>query len=368
MVDVAEKKDSYREDEITLYDYMLVLWKRKYLIIAIFVVTVISASFISLRLPRTYRITTMMTPGLVGISSDGKLAYLDSVPNILASINEEAFSYKIIEALKFDRQKYSDIKFNTSVSKSSEVISIKYDTQDIETGNKIMTELLNQLQIYYNNRTAAGIGTIVRTIDTLKNKSLSIENKKMMVINAKKKIMSEIEMLKDTIDLLKATEKKLDGQIKTANENTKIIMQDRDELLKKVGKTESVALLLYSNTIQQNISYIDRLNEYLDKNKIEQKTTKSELSKKEIVLKDKDTEIKDIEIERQNILIDIRNLEIQQANVEGIKILQEPYVSPKPVGPHKRKIVMMAGGTALFVSIALILFIEYIRKMRYASK
>jgi len=74
-----------------------------------------------------------------------------------------------------------------------------------------------------------------------------------------------MELLREKVDLLRTTKKYLNNQLKGVEENTKVIIQERNEMLKKGEKADTIALLLYSNTIQQNISYIDRLNANLEK-------------------------------------------------------------------------------------------------------
>ena len=135
-------------------------------------------------------------------------------------------------------------------------------------------------------------------------------------------------------------------------------------MLKKGEKADSVALLLYSNTIQQNISYIDRLNADLDRNRLEQESTKNALSRNEIELKNKDTELKDVDTDIQNNFEKIKNMELQKIRIEGFRIIQEPYSSIRPVKPNKKKNIAIAGVTSLFLGIFLVFFLEFIRKVK----
>jgi capsular polysaccharide biosynthesis protein len=259
---------------------------------------------------------------------------------------------------------YSGIGFKTKQARNSNSLSISYDTENPAQGKMIMGELLKQVMEYYRNRIDTGRGAIDNSISMMKNQNTTNENKKMRITNEKKKIMSNMELLREKADLLKITEKNFNTQLKGVEENTKVIMQERNEMLKKGEKVDSVALLLYSNTVQQNISYINSLNADLDRNRLEQESTKNELSKAEIELKNKDTELKDVDTEILNNLDKIRNLELDKMRIEGIRVVQEPYASIKPVKPNKKKNIAIAGVTSLFLGIFLVFFLEFIKKVK----
>lgn len=362
-----KKTGYYNEDEINLYDYLQVIWRKKFLIIAICLVGIIAAAIISYRMPPIYRVTASVTPGWLSMTSDGKGMYVDSVENVKALIEDGVFNTKIVESLKLNPMSYSGIGFKTKQARNSNSLSIFYDTENPAQGKMIMGELIKQLLEYYRTRTDTHRESVENSISMMKNQIKNSENKKIRVANEKKKIMSDMELLRGKTDLLRTTEKNFNTQLKGVEENSKVIMQERNEMLKKSEKADTISLLLYSNTIQQNISYIDRLNADLDRNRLEQESAKNELSKAEIELKNKDTELKDVETEILDTLQKIRNLEIDKTRVEGLKIVQEPYSSTKPVGPRKRRNVAVAGFSSLFLGIFTAFFIEYLKKPRNRS-
>jgi len=53
--------------------------------------------------------------------------------------------------------------------------------------------------------------------------------------------------------------------------------------------------------------------------------------------------------------------------VEGLRIIQEPYVSSKPVKPKKRQNIAIAGFSSLFLGIFSAFFIEFLKKQRNRS-
>jgi capsular polysaccharide biosynthesis protein len=334
----TENRPDYDSDEINLYALFQVIWKRKLLIIGIFLIAVIAAAIISYTSPPIYRVVAFVAPGWI-YTEGGKATNIDSAENIKSLIENKAFCPKIKESLKLDPLVYANLKFSLNLVKGTDALSISYDTNDPEKGKIILGELLKQLTDYYKNRT-----------ETARAAS---ENKLARIINDKKMIMSDIKLSREKAALLKITEKKLINQFTEIEENTRVIMRERTEMLKKGEKTDSVALLLYSNTIQQNLSYIDSLNASLEKNRFEQESAKNALSKAEIDLKNKDSETIAIDAEIKKI--------------EGLKIIQEPYIFPNPVGPRKTRNMAVAGVTSLFFGIFLVFLLEFIRKAKASS-
>lgn len=361
-----KKTGYYNEDEINLYDYLQVVWRKKFLIIAICLVGIIAAAIISYRMPPIYRVTASVSPGWIYIDKQGKGTSVDSAENIKALIVDGSFNTRIIESLRLNPV-LSNVEFKTKLARGTEAVSIFYDTENPVEGKMITGELIKQLLEYYRTRTDIRRNSIENSITMMKNQIKNSENKKIRAANEKKKIMSDMELLKKKADLLRTTEKYLNNQVKSVEENTKLIMQEKNEVLKKGEKADTIALLLYSNTIQQNISYIDRLNADLERNRLEQESAKNELSKNEIELKNKDTELKDVDTEVLDTLQKIRNLEIDRVRVEGLKIVQEPYVSSKPVKPKKMQNIAIAGFSSLFLGIFSAFFIEFLKKQRNRS-
>jgi len=311
-MEYQEQKLGPELDEINLLQYFQVIWRRKFFIIALCIVAVVATAIVSYRMPPVppvYRVTAMVSPGLISRTPD---VYVDSVDTIKALIEGGSFNTKITESLKLDPS-YADMNFKTTLATNTNFLSIFYDAEDPAHGKMIMVELLKQLMEYYRNRTKTGKGVIDNSINTLREK----------------------------MELLKVTEKKLMTQLKVVEENNKVIMQERNEMLKKSEKDDAVALLLYSNTIQENISYIDNLNASLDANRLDQGSTKEE----------------------------ILNMELDKMKIEGLKIIQEPYSStrPVPVKLNKKKNIAIAGVTSFFLGIFLAFFIEFIKKVKAYS-
>lgn len=364
----TEHRPDSDSDEINLYALFQVIWKKKSLIIAIFLIAVIAAAVISYMLPTVYRVTAAVAPGWIDTDNSGKAILLDTAENIKSLIENDSFNPKIIEALKLDPVKYPRLGFKTKLARNTEALSVYYDTNDVAQGKLIMGELLKQLTDYYKARILTRFSTIDTSIEMLKNQNINNENKKARIVNNKKTVMGDITLLKDKEKVLKVTEKYLTKQLQGVDDNTKTIIQQRNDMLKKGETTDSVALLLYSNTVQQNISYIDSLNANLERNRLDQDSAKNDIIKNEMELKNKDTELRDVDTDIMNNLEKINALEFQKLRIEGLRIIQEPYSDSKPVGPRKRLNVAVAGVSSLFFGIFLVFFLEFLKKAKASSE
>ena len=106
----AQSYDQY-EDEIELMDYLKVLWKWKYLILVGTLVCVVAAAVISLNMTKIYGITTVLQPGMLKATEDGKIVYIDSPENIKAVIETGALNGAVLKDIKFpDKEDEANIR------------------------------------------------------------------------------------------------------------------------------------------------------------------------------------------------------------------------------------------------------------------
>lgn len=399
------------DDEINLYDYLKVLYKRRVLIIAIFLISVISALIISYRMTPLYKVSAMLS--LSFLAEKGSITTNYSVPtaNLIASIEGGSYNSQIYEALNLDPSMVS-LSFKVSQPKNSTTLQVDYYTPDPAQGKLIVDELLKQVNFVYGERAEFEqekidnsiavaknqINTIENQKELLKNQRITINNQKKRIasdsetiVNNKKKTISDIESERRRIELLREAEKTIKRQIEEVENNTKLMMEQRSELLKPEGaKMDAGTKILYLNSIQQNIIYLDRLNAQIDKNKMDQEAAKNniekleiklndldvELKKQDFNLKDKDTELMNLETALRDKDNEVKNqiqkksdLELSKKTVEGnLYIIQPAAASKRPVKPEKKKIIGIAGAASLFLGIFMAFVIEYTRKMQGAIK
>jgi len=272
------------------------------------------------------------------------------------------------------------------------VVVIDYDSFDTELGKRIVGELMSRLDHVYSEKVElkrekleTSIQLLRNSILNAKNQKITIKNQKARVLNGKETILNSKKQISDNIELagkklalLKETEKNLLQQRIEVDKNTKTILEERSATLRDGVKKDAVSLLLYSNTIQQNIGYLDRLNSQTDKNRLDQEIVLNDMRKMKIELKDKDTELRNLDVSLKDKDVDLKNvdimvrdieqkigkLEIDKKEMESIHVIQQPTASFHPVKPKKKMIVALAGVIGLMGAIFLAFFMEFIDKHR----
>jgi chromosome segregation ATPase len=256
----------------------------------------------------------------------------------------------------------------------------------------------------------------VNRISTKKiNKDLTIQeisNKVVFIEADKQGKESQIKNLQQRID-------EIGTEIDRINNNTNQLLHERTEYLNKSNNNDSsISMLIYSNTIQQNISYLNslkgtandlRLRIYREKVGIEslenhikdmvnQMQTLEEKTKYE--LEDLQGEINNLEVEKEKQIKDLMNqkeileretqhkienlrskikdleseisytveerkdLELKKENIKNIDVLQPPTPNPYPINPRTKRNVALATAMGLFISLFLAFFLEYLFKHR----
>jgi len=102
------------------------------------------------------------------------------------------------------------------------------------------------------------------------------------------------------------------------------------------NESESLAMLLYSNEIQQSLEYHNTLNELLSRKKIEE----------------------------EDINLEIDNLNERKGRLDYTQLLKEPTSSLSPVSPKKKLIVLITGVLGLLIFTMLAFFLEYLEKQK----
>jgi uncharacterized protein involved in exopolysaccharide biosynthesis len=362
------KTDNY-EDNINLYDYIKVIWRWKFIIIGIVILSVIAALVRSYMITPVYRVTASLSPGAIE-ELDPETMKVELVPvakidEMVSFINGGIYNPKIFNALNIPP---FVLQFTAKKHGEAYIINVSYDTTDPEQGEIIMRELLNQIE---------------------KSFSWKITSK----IDKFKEILNEIVFYINQIKLLKDAETKIRKQIKMIDENTESIIKQRDRMLSEGGKGDPVALLLYSNTIQQNIAYKDTLNTTLQTNREGQGVQQKLLENSErnlsnqLLIMEKLIKKPDIGqdfsefISRYDSLLterpslkrlleklkEVKSKE-ESTDVKLIHVVQEPFASSRPIRPRRTRMVMISGFVSLFLGFFLALIVDFIRKSKDSSK
>ncbi len=366
------EREPYYEDEIDLYQLIQVLLKRKKLIVGVFLVAVIVAIAASYIMKPVYRVSAVVAPGLIYEQEPVRLEperdvliwrekAIDTPENIERLISQNPFHYEILTQLSWnyqDPQNQFDIK--TNVQQRTSYISVNIDSSEPERAKEYLYTLLDRLQAFYRTKIEANV--------TLLN------NEKKRFINEKQSINNQIELIKANIKILDTQSERLQKQIEEIRRNNEQIIKQRDAVLAKGHNPEdAMTLLLYSNTIQQNLAQIDQLNLKLEDNSFQRqqlnqdmKNLATQLANLDLRLEEIDSLLANIDIKAKEINNIADGSESQQVNSKthgvelyGIKIVQEPTIDPQRVSPKRTLMVAVAGVLGLFVGIFAAFAVEF---------
>lgn len=333
-------ENHYEEDEINLIDLLRVIWKWKWLIIAGVVICVVTAAVISFRMPRIYEVSMYIEPGIVGVNKEnGNFLYIDSPADISGKIRGGVYNQKL-EAM-FHLGLHNKVDFKSSPLKNSNPIKITSRWKEGETGlgMKVSLQLLTLVTNDYD-----------KVIQSMKD---DYEKQIALTLNRIESLQSQIKLKRAMGMKVKRREQELMEEIKRVKGNTDKILQQRDKVMQQIELHEntdtetSLSLILYSTIIQQGMSYFNALKDNLYELEVHGK----ELEAASLNLGDR--------LDEAQMEMDM--LKLKKGLISNIKIIQQPEVSPNPVAPKKKQIILLAGVVSLFMFIFLAFFIEYVR-------
>jgi len=330
------KNYSYSEDEIDLADYLRIIWRRKRLIIFGTLICGFAAGIVSFLMPKIYEVSSVIEPGIIGFNKEGSFIYVDSPVNIKEKINKGAYNREIQKVLHLGPK--AKIKFEATVGREAKAIKItsQWKEKDINTGIKATEKLLEFL------------GDDYRKI--VENKRNNDDEQIKTQRNRIKELEEEIKLLKATCENTKQRKEKLLKEAERVRENTREIVRRENEILKKENLNKEFPLLLYFNTIQQNIAYSNQLNDQL-----------YNLGRRE---KEAENKIEKLRKDIDNINIQINLLNREKELISSIKVIQEPQASLHPVKPKKKLNILISLILGLFSMIFLAFFLEYLRESK----
>ena len=467
----------FSEEEITLMDYLNILLKRKWLIIIPTSLLVIIVGVISFFLPKKWEIDSMIVPSkfLIQTEQGEFVEVLIIEPNQIATqINQNSYGNLIAAELNIDIREFPKLKAENI--RDTKLVRISTEDEDVEKAKQILFSLFNHLKRELDKKIDVEIKELDTQVESKKNliksKELEIENKKnniklkkMLIEDKKNEIKTKHNRVKDKENEIKTKENaiklknneiksknlnieskeiekmRVEEEIKTLN-NKFTISEEREEaitvemkvvkdrinrieeeqkkVLNKESKKNALAILLYSNEIQNNLRYHNTLDEKLTNEKITQENInlaiggktetiklidnqieqiktqieddetkidniKNQIDNVHTQINDINTQIDDIknEFEKINNDIDTINNEISINNtqIETVKaeisllqerkgridytqLIKEPTSSINPISPRKKRNVLIAGVLGFMIFTIFAFFIEYLEKQK----
>jgi len=391
------------EDEIELMDLLKVLWKWKYLILIGTLVCAVAAAVVSLNMTKVYGITTVLQPGMLKVTEDGKTVYIDSPQNIKAVIETGGVNGQVLKDVKFPdmEEQPTSVELKVTIPKNTNALEVLYETPYVDIGLQVLKNLndglleryVRVIKIYQENyedeirkqekQVFAMDDKMAKLRHAISGAEAETAANITQLKNKKSTLEAQIEAKQSQIKNLEQRIAEVEIEIGRISKNTDLLIAERNKFLgSKQTEQNILSAVIYSNTIQQNITYLNDLRSSIN-------TTKNQIYEAQLAVESFTNQIKDLaaqvenikeqtklknqslssealaaENERKNVLVDIQSLKFKKSQIQNIQIVKSPQASRSPIKPKTRLNVMLAGVVGLFLTVFLSFFVEYISKYR----
>jgi len=316
----------FSEKEIELIDFINIIWKRKWLIIILTLLCITIAGTISFLLPPKWEIDVLIQPSKFLIQTETgqyeEIVFVD--PRQVASqINQKTYNNLIASELNLNMKDFPKLKAENLPN--SNLVRVSTKENDVEKGKLILLMLFNHLKTQLDQK----VNIEMKGIDS-QVKSKEIE---------KLRIEEEIKANKNKLNISQQRKKEIEKELNNIRKRTEALEEEQSLYLKKKNRTEaeSLAMLLYSNEIQQSLRDNNTLNELLSEKKIEEENIHLEIANKE-------EEIKQLENE-------IDNLNERKGRIDDTQLT-------------KKLIILIVCILGLLIFTMLAFFLEYLEKQK----
>lgn len=296
--------------EIELMDFLLILWKRKWSVLLLTLIVTAAAVVFVLISPKRWEVSTVMVPSKFLVQMEGgkfeEFVFVDP-KQIAGQINQGSYSSLIVSELNLSLRQIPEIKAENL--KDTMLVKISIREKDVEEAKNILRLLLGRLISELNQKA-----------------DIEIKNTDALIKTNQKKVA-----------VIKQREKAIENEMENTRKRIEALDTEQRASLKKekTSEMESLAMLLYSNEIQQSLRYHDTLNELLNSKKIEE----------------------------EDLNLKIGNLIERKERIEYAQVKKELSASLNPL-MQKKLIVVAAFLFGLALSVLLAFFLEYLEKSK----
>jgi len=314
-------KIKHYEDEIELMDYLLVIWKWKYLISAGTFGIVLVAAIISFvgwkQQPTMYRTSIVLKPGVFEIDETDNMIFIDTPQNIKALI-ENDLKHKILDNIKSSkRTKLSKLlEFQVDIPKGSSKINVSIVSASFEDDTTKLNHLIKAFSSEFNDKTRSFQKRTEKRIEENQYELEILLFKEKEMTNKIKKYENELSDIEAKIKILR---------------DSKDISQNKEYVLSKLSLEND-----YRNTFQ--IYFMENENAKLDLFETQRKINK--LTKK------------------------IVELEKEKQNIQNIQIVQPPITTELPKNNKIRRNLILSSIVGFFSMLFFSIFLEYVNNYK----
>jgi uncharacterized protein involved in exopolysaccharide biosynthesis len=375
---LAEESYCY-EDEIDLADLAGVLWRRRWFMLGIiicFVVVAVAYCFITT--PR-YEIFAQLRPGVTGFDKDGDPVQEWTPKDIESWFAQGGYS----ESLSGQMGDNASVPVIKAVSnRQAKVVTVSLYWPDREQGRQILVSAIDALastagSAGVQQRLAVSRRQIEQAIHKTESEleHIAIERSRLDDQIAREKnriqvIETELETIKKDRAQTREVIERNRAQIDTINQNTAELIKLRQQMV--TGESDKFALLMYSNIIQQNLTYVAGLEQRIAAMEKELNNYQVKEAEKYDEILDTQLKIRDLQVEQeQELSIKEADLKKELGTIKAklqalspVEIVESPFSSQSPVKPDKKKIVVIAFAMGCFMALVTAFLREFWVKNR----
>ncbi|SMC26521.1 LPS O-antigen chain length determinant protein, WzzB/FepE family [Desulfacinum hydrothermale DSM 13146] len=372
----------YAEDEIDLSELLAVLWRRKMTIMLTTIGIAGLALIFCLISTKQYLVTAQITPGVSNYNNEGDPIRLMTTNDLEGWFDKEAY-LTVLKGI-LNEEELRRVKIGASAPRGSNVVSLELYWPEKKKGEEILDVVLDSMSNINNSTLVLGkslqvpMSIIEEGISRRENslKQLEIEKEKL-----EREIQLKTYDLQVAKESIKAVEEKfvrtsqlindLSKELRDIKKNTGALISLRNELAKRSG-ADKLSLLMYTNIIQQNISYNTQIRQQITN--LNTRIVDLELSKnvKQNKLKKIEDNIKTLQVKKDQELplkkarlkTEIATLTAKKAALSPIEVVQAPFSSLRPVKPKTVMIVTLGVVVGAFMGIFMAFILEFISSNR----
>jgi len=353
-------------ENIDLMEYVNIAWRHRWQIIIPTVVLAVLAGIVSFLLPKVWEVDAIIIPSKFltqNQQGEFKQVLVVEPKQIAGQISQGSYNSLIGAELNIEDRIFP--KINAENLRDTNLVRVSVREKDPQKGKQILLALFNHLKSDFDRKIDVEINNINNQIEQTKNRILDLELGIESQNIEKETTKREIEAEKNKLVIV---EKRIsDVQEEMKSVKTRVAELDdlqRKTLSEKREGAETLGLLLYSNEVQQNLRYMNSLEDKIsiDRENIENLTFS--IKSKEQHLLQIDNQISQI----KNTLNDAKNeitlFEQKKNRIDYTQLIKGPTPSFSPVAPKKKQNILIGGFIGFCLSFGIILFRDNLGKRK----
>ena len=328
----APEKIQQEYEEIDLMDYVKVILKRKWLILAVFFGAAIAAGVFSFLMPKVYKIDTSLEVGQIAGEA------VEVPGQVVEKIKSDVYGIFVREKLQIPEEKYPKIKIENP--KDTNLITLVIESAKPPESKNILEAINNLILAEHQEKIKTKKELIGQDIKTTEDKIKLAE--------------SDIEKTKNKIEPINEDIKRIENKIANAEE-------EKENLEAKVDALQKV--LPYQQDPGTQFALFDT-KEKLANKKQEIENLYLTINSLKRSKEDLDVQINSIKTSIESLNAQINALKASLDEIKPTQVIKSPTVSEKPVKPNKKLNIIIAGILGLFVGVFLAFSQEWWEKSK----